>query len=108
MKNRFDLTARTALAISLAAIAGAALAVPGYVTSGSDTAVLSGSGSCWKTGDWTPDKAREPCDPVPGPAPPPPVERPARREPPPPVAAAPAAPPPVIQKLTLSTDVLFE
>src|SRR3954447_10438147 len=58
MKNRFDLTARTALAISLAAIAGAALAVPGYVTSGSDTAVLSGSGSCWKTGDWTPDKAR--------------------------------------------------
>src|SRR3954471_15534965 len=106
MKNRFDLTARTALAISLAAIAGAALAVPGYVTSGSDTAVLSGSGSCWKTGDWTPDKAREPCDPVPRAATPAPVEQATRQEPPPPVAAAPAAP--VIQKLTLSTDVLFE
>jgi len=107
MKNRFDLTARTALAISLAAIAGAALAVPGYVTSGSDTAVLSGSGSCWKTSDWTPDKAREPCDPVPRAATPAPVEQATRQEPPPPVAAAPAAPP-VIQKLTLSTDVLFE
>jgi len=106
MKNRFDLTARTALAISLAAIAGAALAVPGYVTSGSDTAVLSGSGSCWKTGDWTPEMAREPCDPVPRAATPAPVEQATRQEPPPPVAAAPAAP--VIQKLTLSTDVLFE
>src|SRR4051794_10351127 len=100
MKNRFDLTARTALAISLAAIAGAALAVPGYVTSGSDTAVLSGSGSSWKTGAWTPDRPRAPCAPGPRAASPAPVERAPRQEPPPPVAAAPAAPP-VIQKLTL-------
>jgi OOP family OmpA-OmpF porin len=117
MKKRFDRgliaqpAARTALAVALAAIAGAAVAVPGYVTSGSDTAVMSGSGSCWKTSDWTPDKAREPCDPVPRAAAPAPVESAQRAEPPAPapIAAAPIQQPapPVIQKLTLSTDVLF-
>jgi OOP family OmpA-OmpF porin len=113
MKKRFDRgliaqpAARTALAVALAAVAGAAFAVPGYVTSGSDTAVMSGSGSCWKTSDWTPDKAREPCDPVPRAAAPAPVESAQRAEPP--IAAAPVEQPapPVIQKLTLSTDVLF-
>ena len=106
MKERLNLT-RTALAISLAAIAGVALAVPGYVTDGSGNAVLSGSGSCWKTGEWSTDKAREPCDAVPRAATAAPVTQAERAEPPPPVAAAPLAPP-VIQKLTLSTDVLFE
>ncbi len=109
MKYRFDVAARTALAISLAAIAGTAFAVPGYVTDGSGHAVLSGSGTCWKTGEWTPDKAREPCDVVPRAATPAPVAQAERAEPPPPVAAAPVEQPapPVIQKLTLSTDVLF-
>jgi OOP family OmpA-OmpF porin len=108
MKERLNLT-RTALALSLSAIAGAAIAVPGYVTDGSGNAVLSGSGSCWKTGDWSADKAREPCDAVPRAATPAPVTQAERAEPPPPVAAAPVEEPkpPVIQKLTLSTDVLF-
>ena len=84
-----------ALAVTLAALAGAAGAVPGYATSTGETPVMSGSGLCWRTGDWAPDKARDPCDAVPR-------------------AAAPAAAPveqpkpPVIQKLTLSTDVLFQ
>jgi len=109
MKERLNLT-RTAAALSLSVIAGTAMAVPGYVTSGDGTAVLSGSGTCWKTGDWSADKAREPCDAVPRAATPAPVTRAQRAEPPPPVAAAPVEQPapPVIQKLTLSTDVLFE
>lgn len=106
MKTPFK---RSAIAASLALFASAAMAVPGYVTDGSGAAVLSGSGTCWKTGDWSPDKAREPCDAVPRAATPAPVAQAERAEPPPPVAAAPVEEPkpPVIQKLTLSTDVLF-
>jgi OOP family OmpA-OmpF porin len=107
-------TTGAALAVSLAAFAGVVSAVPGYVTSNGDAAIVSGTGQCWRTGDWTPDKARDPCDavkraeaPAPVPAPAPVAETP----PPAPIAAAPLAPPPpapVIQKLTLATDVLFE
>src|SRR5712672_2493335 len=98
---------RSVLAASLALIAGAAMAVPGYVTSSGDNAVLSGSGQCVKTGEWTPDLARDPCDPTPRAATPAPV---VTAKPAEPVAAAPVEQPapPVIQKLTLSTDVLFE
>jgi OOP family OmpA-OmpF porin len=113
--------AGAALAFSLAVFAGAVGAVPGYVTSNGDAAVVSSTGQCWRTGDWTPDKARDPCDPVkraeapaPAPAPAPVAEAPAPvavapAPAPAPIAAAPVPPPaPVIQKLTLSTDVLFE
>lgn len=104
-----------ALAVSLAALAGAASAVPGYVTSVGETPVMSGSGLCWRTGEWSPDKARDPCDAVaraaaPAPVPVPPVvEAPPAAPAPAPIAAAPIEQPkpPVIQKLTLSTDVLF-
>jgi OOP family OmpA-OmpF porin len=81
------------------------MAVPGYVTSSGDMAVLSGSGQCLKTSEWTPALAKEPCDPVPRAATPAPVPQAQAAEPPPPVILAAA---PVIQKLTLSTDVLFE
>src|SRR5258705_534087 len=96
-----------ALAVSLAAFAGTVGAVPGYATATGDNPVMSGSGLCWRTSDWAPDKARDPCDAVPraaAPAPAPVVQAP------PPVAAAPVEQPkpPVIQKLTLSTDVLFQ
>jgi OOP family OmpA-OmpF porin len=69
---------------------------------------MSGSGLCWRTGDWAPDKARDPCDPVARAAAP--AAAPVAEAPPPaPIAAAPVEQPkpPVIQKLTLSTDVLF-
>jgi len=104
-----------ALAVSLAALAGAVGAAPGYVTSNGDAAVMSGSGLCWRSGDWTQDKARDPCDAVPraeapAPAPAPVAETPPAAPAPAPLAAAPVPPPPapVIQKLTLATDVLFE
>ena len=113
MTKRFKVRAsvrymsEAALAASLLALAGTASAVPGYVTNG-DHAVVSGSGQCVRTGDWTPDKAREPCDAVAHaatPAPAPVAEEPKAVEPAPVAEAAPA---PVIEKVDLSTDVLFE
>ena len=96
----------TALAVSLAALAGAVSAVPGYVTSEGDMAVISATGQCWRTGEWTPEMARSPCDATPRAAAPAPVVQ-AQPEAPAP-APAPLAAAPVIEKLTLSTDVLFE
>jgi OOP family OmpA-OmpF porin len=102
---------RAALAVSLALLAGAAGAAgaaPGYVTSASGGAVTNATGLCWRTTDWTPINAAAPCDAVPqlavAPVPPPVVEAP---KPPEPVAVVPLAPAPVIQRITLSTDVLF-
>jgi OOP family OmpA-OmpF porin len=93
----------TALAVSLAALAGTANAVPGYVTSQERGAVTDSAGHCWRTGDWSPVLAAAPCDAVPRAATP--VAPVAVTQEPAPVAAAPE--PQVIQKLTLSTDVLF-
>jgi OmpA-OmpF porin, OOP family len=91
--------------------------LPGYATASDGSVVLSGFGNCVRAGHWTAANAAEPCDRI------------ARADlPPPPVAAAPAPAPavqpapepapqpiaqpepprPVIQKLTLSTDVLFD
>jgi OmpA-OmpF porin, OOP family len=126
MTKRSNLPAlRLSVALVAAALCGTALAqsattiapqgLPGYVTSSGGQVVLSGFGQCVRSQFWVPANAAEPCDRV------------ARAElaPPPPVAAAPApapqaepapavapvviAPPrPVIQKVTLSTDVLFD
>lgn len=101
---------RTALALSFTLLAGAAWgAAPGYVTSGGDSVpVTDASGNCWTTGAWTPANAASPCHAVPraaaAPVPPPaPVAQPAPA--PAPIVQAPA---PVIQRINLSTDVLFE
>jgi OmpA-OmpF porin, OOP family len=109
MKKQFtpQLTA-VALALALAAVAGAANAkTPGYVSDSSATIWKSPYGLCWKTTDWTPEKAMPPCDSVQmvsAPPPPPVVTVP----PPTPIAAAPVAPAPVIEKVPLASDVLFE
>lgn len=99
---------QAAAAVALALAAGTAGAVPGYATDSKSSAVVSGSGLCWRTGDWTPDKAAAPCDAVPRAAVPVPAvvqeQQPAFA----PLAAAPAAPPTVIEKITLESDVLFE
>jgi OOP family OmpA-OmpF porin len=103
---------------------GTPQAAPGYVRSSDGRVVLSGSGQCVRAGSWTPANAAEPCErvaraemapppvvaaapaPTPAPAPEPKVEAPPA---PAPIAVAPVEPPrPVIQKLTLSTDVLFD
>ena len=109
--------ALTMFATGAAAQAGpgssGATGLPGYVVSSDGRVVLNGFGQCVRSGFWVPANAAEPCDriarasvpPVPVAAPAPQVQ-PA----PPPVAlVAPVeAPRPVIQKLTLSTDVLFD
>jgi OOP family OmpA-OmpF porin len=102
---------RTAVAIALMTIAGAAAAAtPGYVTSGADSVpVTDASGNCWTTIDWTARNAANPCHAVASAqaAPPPPVVQ--RAPEPAPIAAAPLQPPaPVLQRITLNTDVLFE
>jgi len=110
--NRFNLKLTgAAVALALAGLAGAAQAgVPGYISDSSNQIWTSPYGQCWKTSDWTPEKAALPCDAVRR------VEAPV----PPPVAVAPPAPaptplvivpppqPPVIEQISLSSDVLFE
>lgn len=119
-----------ALAAALATFAGAAAAqsvpnrpapITGYATSTQGNVVISQFGSCVRTGQWTPADAAEPCDrvaradlaPVPVAAVPAPQPEPApapvaKAEPAPAPAVVPEPPRPVIQKLTLSTDVLFD
>jgi OmpA-OmpF porin, OOP family len=127
MTKRFNPTLRlssVAIAAAFAAFAGAASAqsgsggnpgLPGYVTSSDGRVVLSGFGQCVRSGFWVPANAAEPCDrmavasvPPPAPVAAAPAVQPAPPAPPPAPVAAPEPPRPVIQKLTLSTDVLFD
>ena len=88
-------------------------APPGYVGTGNAGVVATTPfGLCVHAGsEWTPDKAAAPCDAVPraSVAPPPVAAAPAPAPEPQPLAAAPTpAPQPiVIEKVSLSTDVLF-
>ena len=80
---------------------------PGYVGSGAGVVATSPFGLCWHGGaEWTPDKAAAPCDIVPtASAPVAPVA--AAPAPAPEPEALAAAAPPVIEKISLSADVLF-
>ena len=92
----------------------------GYVGSGAGVVATNPFGLCWRSGsEWTPDKAAAPCDAVPtatiapapvaaapAPAPEPKLE-PAPQPQPLAQAPAPAPAPIVIEKVSLSTDVLF-
>jgi OOP family OmpA-OmpF porin len=123
MTQRFSRTARSsasvAVAAALTAFAGVALAqqpaafpknAPGYAVSSDGQPVLSGFGQCVRSGFWVPANSIEPCDSITRVSLPVAVvryeERPA--PPPPVVVAQPEPPRMVIQKLTLSTDVLFD
>jgi OOP family OmpA-OmpF porin len=117
----------SAVAASGATATGTATGpMPGYAVA-SGQVVQNGFGQCVRAGHWTPANAAEPCDRVaraavaPPPAPvvaqaPEPKLEPAPAPQPQPIAPAPVvapapvaeAPRPVIQKLTLSTDVLFD
>ena len=123
MTKRLDSpSARLSVILVAAALSGVAYAqapgapgLPGYVTSADGKVVLSGSGQCVRSGFWSPANSAEPCDRVArAELPPPPVVVAPPPEPklePAPIAVAPAVvepPRPVIQKLTLSTDVLFD
>jgi OOP family OmpA-OmpF porin len=115
MRSTFAGT-RTLLAAALAALGTAASAQPGYVTDSSGNPVTNAFGDCVHSGFWTPELAQSPCDAVPVSAAPAPVvsaepqpapeakEEPLQNEP----TAEAAPPPPVLEKMTLSADVLFE
>lgn len=128
MTKRFPRTARlsaVAVAAALTAFAGVAASeqpatgsteaafpknAPGYVVASDGRPVLNGFGSCLRTGAWSLGTAAEPCDQIARVSVPVPVvmyeQKPA---PPPPVAVAQPEPPRmVIQKVSLSTDVLFD
>jgi len=113
---------RAATASAAAGATGAPAAtraLPGYAQSSNGQVVLNGFGTCVRSGHWAPQHAAEPCDRVavarlqPPPAPvaaaPEPKLEPAPAPAPAPVPlAAPEPPRPVIQRITLSADVLFE
>lgn len=88
----------------------------GYLVDASGAIVTSGSGLCWRTSDWTPARAVEPCDPTikpvalvaapaPAPAPMPPAAVIAPAPPAPLPAPAVVVLPP--QKISFSADALF-
>ena len=138
MNERFNPTLRlsaVAIAAALMALAGSASAqtsggtgngagLPGYAVSSNGNVVLSGFGTCVRAGHWTPANAVDPCDRVAVAQVPPPAPVAAAPEPklepaPAPIAVAPIAvapiavappepPRPVIQKISLSADVLFD
>ena len=123
MRQPFPRAVRSAatatVAAALASFAGVAPAqqpaqfpknAPGYAVSSDGQPVLSGFGQCVRSGFWVPANSAEPCDSITRVGLPVAVvryeEKPA---PPPPVAVAQPEPPRmVLQKVTLSTDVLFD
>ena len=113
-------TARSAASGSTATTGGTATTargMPGYAVASDGRVVQSGFGHCVRAGHWSPANAAEPCDRIAvAEVPPPPPVPVVRAEPKPEPAPAPAPqalaqpepPRPVIQKVTLSTDVLFD
>lgn len=113
----------SAATLAVALASGAAIAQDnsiGYWKDSSGKVVRSGTNLCWRAGYWTPAMATAECDPdlVPKPAAKPAAPAPAARPAAP--AATPAAPAtapkppakpaaaPVTEKITLSSDVLFD
>lgn len=96
-----------------AAETAAPVRAPGYAVASDGRVVLSGFGECVRSGFWTLANSVDPCDQIARVSVPVPVvayeQRAAPPPPPPPVVLAQPEPPrPVIQKLTLSADVLFD
>ena len=104
---------RTLLAAALAALGTAAHAADGYVTQTfGGGPVTTPFGLCVHSGTWSPEQAAAPCDAVPraSVAPPAPVARAEPAPAPQPQALAQPESPrgPVLEKVSLSTDVLFD
>lgn len=108
---------RIAIAAALAALGSTALAQPasrvadsGYVRDTNNQVETGAFGQCVRTGYWNPALAADPCDPTATAS----VQPAARAQPEPVAQANPApvplaaAPRPVLEKVSLSSDVLFE
>ncbi len=95
----------TAMLLLPAMVQGADSKNQGYLVDAIDNSiVMSGTGLCWHTSDWTPARAVERCDPVDKPVAAAPVVKPAVV-----AATAPAVVPakPMPQKISFSGDALF-
>jgi OOP family OmpA-OmpF porin len=105
---------KTLLAVALATLGTAALAEPGYVTQSSGAGpVTTPFGLCVHSGTWTPDQAMAPCDAVPraaaAPTPAPVTQaEPAPAREPDTLAQNESPRGPVLEKISLSADVLFD
>ena len=104
---------RIAITAALATLGGAAVAQTaqwdsGYVLDTNRQAARGAFNQCVRTGYWNESLAAEPCDATPRAGQPPVPVAQAQPAPAPLVAAPLAAPRPVIEKVTLSSDVLFE
>ena len=103
---------RIAITAALATLGGAAVAQTaqwdsGYVLDTNRQAARGAFNQCVRTGYWNESLAAEPCDATPRAGlPPVPVAQAAPEPAPAPIVAAP--PRPVLEKVTLSSDVLFE
>src|SRR5262245_63055089 len=102
--------AGTLISVALASFATVSAAEPGYLTTGGGNHVKTITGLCVHTSDWKPGMTNAECDPVAPVA----VAEPAPVEEPKPVEAAAPEPAPVpvvaaptIEKVSLSSEVLF-
>lgn len=109
----------TALALAIATFIPVAAQAqtngnPAYLLDGAGRVVTNGSGECWRTGEWTPALATQPCDPSIKRVVAAPAEQPKQEE----VAQVDATPPPMVvpvpvavkalpQKVNFSADALF-
>lgn len=84
---------------------------PGYLTDSQTRHVMAGNGvECWRTSEWTPALAQEPCDPVLRPAvvaQAAPAPKPAPAPAPAPAAVVTPVPAPLPAKINFSADALF-
>ena len=111
MKSMTRLILASCVATALIPVSALALDAKnqGYLIDSSGSIVMSGTGLCWHTSDWTPARAVEGCDPTNKPV----AAAPVYVAPPAVIAAAPApAPivrpaPPMPQKMSFSADALF-
>jgi OOP family OmpA-OmpF porin len=112
MKSMNKLILATCVATALIPVSALALDAKnqGYLIDSSGSIVMSGTGLCWHTSDWTPARAVEGCDPTNKPL----AAAPAYVAPAAVIAAAPTpAPAPIVrpapmpQKMSFSADALF-
>lgn len=109
MKSMSRLILATCVATALIPVSALAVDAKnqGYLVDSSGSIVMSGTGLCWHTSDWTPARAVEGCDPTVKPVAAAPVYAAPQGAA---IAAAPAPAPivqPAPQKMSFSADALF-
>lgn len=107
-QSLFALCAASALMPALAQVPAQNSRYPGYLIDQRDQIVMSGTGLCWRTSDWTPARAVAQCDPsfMPAATPAPQVAQ-AAPVPAPPSALTPLPARSRLERISFSADALF-